>query len=113
MKTKTRYYIRYNAKPIGFNFEDYNTLKDLETGIKKFIDNKITFEVWVKFEFDKNPDTPYGFDNYTSFGVWYYDAETDGVSNFNLRKNRYYKTLRRYERRLSKLMKTYNFNKSR
>lgn len=91
---------------------DCKTLKILEKEIKNLIDNKITFEVWVRFNFRDDHQYAAAFlKNYTSFEIWHYNAETDCSSTYNLRKNIYYKRLRRYERRLSKLMLTYGWKK--
>lgn len=115
MIKSTSYYLRYKEKGVefGFSFSDHKTLVDLEKQIKKFIDDKITFEVWVRFNFQDKVlnKSSYGFYDYTSFEIWYYDADTDTSSNYNLRKNIYYKRLRRYERRLSKTMLTYGLTK--
>lgn len=113
MIKSTDYYLRYKQDgSIHNNFVDCKTLKSLEKEIKKFIDNKVTFEVWVRFNFRDDHRYAQAFmNNYTSFEIWYYDAETDCSSTYNLRKNMYYKRLRRYERRLSKLMLTYGLKK--
>lgn len=114
MLKSTSYYLRYKKfGETNFSFVDCKNLKSLEKEIKKMIDLKITFEVWVKFNFreDHSNNSLYGFDNYTSFEIWHYDGLTDVSSHYNLRKNIYYKKLRRYEKRLRPLMLNYGFTK--
>ena len=114
MKTSTSYYLRYKkAFDPHFSFIDCKNIKSLEKEIKQMIDTKISFEVWVKFNFNNRPKDLYwyGFDNYASFEIWWYDGDSGGVGTYNLRKNIYYKQLRRYERRLRKLMLTYGYIK--
>ena len=100
------YYLRYKKfGEITYSFEDVKTLKQLKKVVRKFIDLGITFEVWVKFNFKKElKKFNYGFSDYTSFEIWMYDAITDKVFSYNLRKNMYYKALRRYERKLRPIM---------
>ena len=112
MLKSTSYYLRY--KKFGeatFSFVDCTSLKTLEKESKKMIDLEVTFEVWVKFNFMEKlvNNSGYGFSNYTSFEIWHYDSLSDTSSSFNLRKNMYYKKLRRYEKRLRPLMLRYGF----
>ena len=114
MKNTTTYYLRYKQQGcVTYSFIDCNTLKVLEKQIKVMIDNKASFEVWVKFNFKNKPKDLvwYGFDNHASFEIWWYDGDEGSVGTYNLRKNIYYKRLRKYERRLRKLMLTYGYNK--
>lgn len=72
MSTKTSYYLRFKSTlHAGYSFVDCRSLKSLEQQVKKFIDNKVTFEIWVQFHYNKKPKSLawYGFDNYASFEV--------------------------------------------
>ena len=108
MKTSTSYYLRYKkAFDSHFSFIDCKNIKSLEKEIKQMIDNNVSFEVWVKFNFTNRSKDLYCYNYYTSFEIWWYDVNSGGVGTYNLRKNTKYKQLRRYERRLRKLMVTY------
>jgi hypothetical protein len=110
MLKSTSYYLRYKKfGEVTFSFVDCKSLKTLEKEIKKMIDLEVTFEVWVKFNFTEKlvNNSGYGFNNCTSFEIWHYDSLSDTSSSYNLRKNMYYKKLRRYEKRLRPLMLSY------
>lgn len=112
MLKSTSYYLKY--KKFGedtFSSVDCKSLKTLEKEIKKMIDLEVTFEVWVKFNFmDKHVNNSgWSFNNCAYFEIWHYDSLSDKSSSYNLRKNMYYKKLRRYERRLRPLMLSYGF----
>lgn len=110
MKSKLSYEITVLNKNVEFPKHEYlkfKTLKELKLGVMKLLDTKEhSFEVKVKYNFDpKRFWKPYDI----SWEFWFYDHEIDGASTYNLRRNKWYKDIRRIERQLRPIMLRYNY----
>ena len=103
MITATRYYIDYGSLATD-RYEYFKTLKSLKIGIMKALDRGVSFELY--WEADIKYYNEYADKVFFEFAG--YDHERDVVYNYNLRKNIYYKILRRLERKVWKILKTYN-----
>lgn len=108
MKYKTSFQILNLDNREKINFR---SIKDVDNGIKKLIDSKISFEIYFVLSYSesdmKKKFPHFSMSNKTIFEFWHYNAETDGSSTFNLRRNKFYKRIRQSEKRLRKTMLTY------
>lgn len=103
MITATRYYIDYGSLATN-RYEYFKTFKSLKIGIMKALDRGVSFELYWE------ADIKYcnGYTSKIFFEFAGYDHEKDTVYKYNLRKNIYYKRLRRLERKVWNILKTYN-----
>lgn len=96
---KTSYSVQlFNLNRTRIHAKTFEQLKRIV--MKELKDKRCDFEVYVHFEKDRCEK--FYFD--TKFEIWCYERETDKVYNYNLRQNRFYKALRRYERKLRPIM---------
>lgn len=113
MKKSTSYSIvilnLFNEQTGGSHTKLYlKSLKVLRKKIKMLLETKeYSFEVYKEYRYAKNLNkTPVSFEFYG------YDHTDDSVFKYNLRDNIYKSDLRRCERVIGKLMKTYNYSKN-
>ena len=112
MKYKTKYYlVKYKTTQDGSDIVYYKNMTQLEKAIKECMSlrtNSFDVRMCVK-TFPKQVKNGWNVLPFeVDFDLWYYNHETDGVASYNLRDNNMKKTLLQKQRRLRKLMLSFN-----
>lgn len=100
MRPSVSYYIDLGSLEYD-RYIELKTIKQVDNQIKKLIDNKQSFMVYVKFNY---PEQKYMMSRHYQSEIWQYSANEDRCWRFNLHKNTYLKRLRQCTNRLKKTM---------